>query len=106
MYIYFRFFGVRVCVHICVFMYFLETLLAAPACGLATACHWAGPVGCRVGGRGGGGGGGGGGGVCWCVVVWRWRGGGVAVVVVWLPLFLFFYGYRSIGGPTKKPPKK
>ena len=44
-----------VCVCTYVFLYFLETLLAAPACGLATACHWAGPVGCRVGGA------------------WRWR---------------------------------
>ena len=93
MYIYFRFFGVRVCVHRCVVMYFLETLLAAPACGLATACHWAGPVGCRVGGawrwrrwRW----------WWWCVLVRggvavarRWCGGGRGLVTL---VFVFFMG--------------
>ena len=44
-----------------------------------------------------------------CVGAW-WCGGGAAVVWRWswfgYPCFCFFYGYRSIGGPTKKPPKK
>ena len=83
----------RVCVYICVFVFFRDAF--GGACLRPGHCL---PLG-RPGGMPGGGG------VVvavavvvvcvgawWCVVVRRWCGGGVAVVVVWLPLFLFFMG--------------